>query len=186
MEPDLIQNSVAHETQDDLGPNLIRMKITDQIKELQTVLRDKSTSRSDFIFHADRLIRLVVEEGLNQLPYTKCSVITPTGYPYDGLKYERGNCGVSIMRSEGKLTVTLQWGSFIIMIISGTGNTVIQAINVLREHEVKEHNIIILNLFTTPAAVRSVLQTFPEVKLLTSEVHPVAPNHFGTKYFGTD
>ncbi|MEE6528289.1 hypothetical protein FKM82_030412 [Ascaphus truei] len=44
-------------------------------------------------------IRLVVEEGLNQLPYTECTVTTPTGYKYEGVKFEKGNCGVSIMRS---------------------------------------------------------------------------------------
>ena len=25
-----------------------------------------------------------------------------------------------------------------------------------------------------------------QMKILTSEIHPVAPNHFGQKYFGTD
>jgi hypothetical protein len=67
--------------------------------ELQTILRDKSTNRSDFKFYADRLIRLVIEESLNQLPYSECSVVTPTGAIYDGLKYRSGNCGVSIVRS---------------------------------------------------------------------------------------
>ena len=33
------------------------------------MIRDKVTSRSEFKFVADRLIRMVVEEGLNQLPY---------------------------------------------------------------------------------------------------------------------
>uniref|UniRef100_A0A0K8RJ75 Putative uracil phosphoribosyltransferase n=1 Tax=Ixodes ricinus TaxID=34613 RepID=A0A0K8RJ75_IXORI len=39
----------------------------------------RNPSRSEFVFYADRLIRLVVEEGLNQLSYTECTVITPTG-----------------------------------------------------------------------------------------------------------
>jgi hypothetical protein len=47
--------------------------------ELQTIIRDKTTSRSDFKFYADRLIRLVIEESLNQLSYSDCSVVTPTG-----------------------------------------------------------------------------------------------------------
>lgn len=59
----------------------------------------RNTTRSDFKFYADRLIRLVIEESLNQLPYTDCSVVTPTGAIYDGLKYRSGNCGVSIVRS---------------------------------------------------------------------------------------
>lgn len=69
---------------------------TDRLRELQTILRDKSvdclessfsldcklnfreTSHSEFVFSADRLIRLVVEDGLNKLPYHKCTVVTPT------------------------------------------------------------------------------------------------------------
>ena len=62
-------------------------------------ITSRNTSRSDFKFYADRLIRLVIEESLNQLPYTECSVVTPTGAIYDGLKYRSGNCGVSIIRS---------------------------------------------------------------------------------------
>ena len=70
--------------------------------------------------------------------------------------------------------------------IMSSGNTVIKAVNVLREHCVREDNIILANLFCTPHAVKSVLHAFPSMKILTSEVHPVAPNHFGQRYFGTD
>ncbi len=41
----------------------------------------------------------MIEESLNQLPYTPCTVVTPIGFPYDGLQFEKGNCGVSIVRS---------------------------------------------------------------------------------------
>lgn len=69
----------------------------------------RNTTRSDFKFYADRLIRLVIEESLNQLPYSDCSVVTPTGAIYDGLKYRSGNCGVSIVRSgEAMEQVTLR------------------------------------------------------------------------------
>lgn len=64
-----------------------------------TLFNFRNTTRSDFKFYADRLIRLVIEESLNQLPYSDCSVVTPTGAIYDGLKYRSGNCGVSIVRS---------------------------------------------------------------------------------------
>lgn len=63
------------------------------------MLQFRETSRSDFKFSADRLIRLVIEESLNQLPFTDCKVKTPTNSFYDGLKYKSGNCGVSIVRS---------------------------------------------------------------------------------------
>uniref|UniRef100_A0A3Q2KTN6 Uracil phosphoribosyltransferase homolog n=1 Tax=Equus caballus TaxID=9796 RepID=A0A3Q2KTN6_HORSE len=82
-----------------IGAQLKLLPMNDQIRELQTIIRDKTASRGDFMFSADRLIRLVVEEGLNQLPYKECMVTTPTGYKYDGVKFEKGNCGVSIMRS---------------------------------------------------------------------------------------
>lgn len=33
------------------------------------------------------------------MPFSKRVVITPTGSQYNGLKYQKGNCGVSIIRS---------------------------------------------------------------------------------------
>ncbi|XP_023712142.1 uracil phosphoribosyltransferase homolog isoform X2 [Cryptotermes secundus] len=88
-----------HDGVEDFGENLKVLPTSDQIKELQTILRDRNTTRSDFKFYADRLIRLVIEESLNQLPFSKCVVTTPTGASYQGLKYQKGNCGVSIVRS---------------------------------------------------------------------------------------
>ncbi|XP_029786546.1 uracil phosphoribosyltransferase homolog isoform X3 [Suricata suricatta] len=88
-----------YELSQQIGTQLKLLPMNDQIRELQTIIRDKTASRGDFMFSADRLIRLVVEEGLNQLPYKECMVTTPTGYKYEGVKFEKGNCGVSIMRS---------------------------------------------------------------------------------------
>lgn len=38
-------------------PKLHVMKMTHQIKGLHTIIRDKNTSRADFIFYSDRLMR---------------------------------------------------------------------------------------------------------------------------------
>jgi hypothetical protein len=84
--------------ENEFGKNFKILPVSDQIRELQTIIRDKLTTRSDFKFYADRLIRLVIEESLNLLPFRPHQVVTPTGATYDGLKYERGNCGVSIVR----------------------------------------------------------------------------------------
>ncbi|XP_050394191.1 uracil phosphoribosyltransferase homolog isoform X2 [Patella vulgata] len=220
--PDLIQNTVPSLIVDEqFEGNVKKLRITDNIKELQTVLRDKSTSRSDFIFYADRLIRLIVEEGLNQLPYKECSITTPTGHSYNGLRYEKGNCGVSIMRSGeameqglrdccrsirigkiliqsdedtheakvlyAKLPPDISRRKVLLMYpIMSTGNTVAQAMKVLREHKINEDNVILLNLFCTPQAAKNVISESPGITILTSEIHPVAPNHFGQKYFGTE
>lgn len=40
-EPDLVQDTLANNKDEDLGSNLIQLRVTDQIKELQTILRDK-------------------------------------------------------------------------------------------------------------------------------------------------
>ena len=57
-------------------------------------------------------IRLVIEESLNQLPYSPCTVVTPIGFPYDGLQFEKGNCGVSIVRSGEAMEQVLKHNFF--------------------------------------------------------------------------
>lgn len=47
-------------------------------------MRDRNTPRSDFIFYSDRIIRILVEEGLNYLPVHEKTVTTPTGIDYTG------------------------------------------------------------------------------------------------------
>ncbi|ORY93939.1 uracil phosphoribosyltransferase-domain-containing protein [Syncephalastrum racemosum] len=72
---------------------------TPQLKGLMTIIRSRDTPRADFIFYADRVIRLLVEEGLNHLPVMSKTVETPTGAKYEGLDFEGRICGVSIMRA---------------------------------------------------------------------------------------
>ncbi|MCH87002.1 uridine kinase-like protein 3-like [Trifolium medium] len=49
------------------------------IRGMHTLIRDSQTKKHDFVFYADRLIRLVVEHGLGHLPFTEKQVVTPTG-----------------------------------------------------------------------------------------------------------
>jgi uracil phosphoribosyltransferase len=63
------------------------------------MIRDKRTVRADFIFYSNRIIRLLVEEGLNHLPVVEQSVTTPVDRAYLGVKFEGKICGVSIMRA---------------------------------------------------------------------------------------
>ena len=64
-----------------------------------TIIRNRSTDRSEFVFYSDRIIRLLVEEGLNHLPFAETTVQTPTGADYAGLAFTGKVCGVSIMRA---------------------------------------------------------------------------------------
>lgn len=63
------------------------------------IVRDKNTSRGDFVFYSDRIIRLLVEEGLNQLPVEAAKIETPLNVPYDGCAFKGKICGVSIIRA---------------------------------------------------------------------------------------
>lgn len=79
--------------------NINVLKYTPQLKALFTMIRDRNTKRTDFIFYSDRIIRLLVEEGLNLLPVTKKNIITPTGASFSGVDFEGEICAVAIIRS---------------------------------------------------------------------------------------
>uniref|UniRef100_A0A8C5BS40 Uracil phosphoribosyltransferase homolog n=1 Tax=Gadus morhua TaxID=8049 RepID=A0A8C5BS40_GADMO len=206
--PDLVSNSgsenvsIQAESQESLGPQLKLLPLNDQIRELQTIIRDKSTSRGDFVFCADRLIRLVVEEGLNQLPYSECTVTTPTG-ECEAMEQGLRDCcrsirigKILIQSDEETQKAKVYYAKFppdiyrrkvlLMYPILSTGNTVIEAVRVLIEHGVQPRHIILLSLFSTPHGAKSIIQEFPDITILTTEVHPVAPTHFGQRYFGTD
>lgn len=70
-----------------------------QTRGMHTIIRDVKTNKTDFVFYADRLLRLVVEAGLGHLPFAEHTVITPTGSQYVGVNFAKKLCGVSIIRS---------------------------------------------------------------------------------------
>ena len=61
-----------------LPPSVFTLPQTAQLEALYTIIRDKDTKRGDFLFYSDRIIRLLVEEGLNHLPVVPKTVQTPT------------------------------------------------------------------------------------------------------------
>ncbi|CAJ0767845.1 3759_t:CDS:2, partial [Entrophospora sp. SA101] len=82
-----------------IPPNVVCLPRTNQIDALLTIIRDKNTTRGDFIFYSDRIIRLIVEEGLNHLPVVENKIKTPTGSEFEGAAFKGKICGVSIMRA---------------------------------------------------------------------------------------
>lgn len=80
-------------------PNVHLLTQTSQLLGLYTIIRDKKTKRSDFIFYSDRIIRLLVEEGLNHLPVTPKTITTETNQTFDGVSFMGKICGVSIVRA---------------------------------------------------------------------------------------
>ncbi len=75
------------------------LRMTPQLRILLTIIRDKHTKRNDFIFYADRINRLLVEEGLNFLPVQERIVETRTGAQYIGAEFVGKICAVPIMRA---------------------------------------------------------------------------------------
>ncbi|KAH3673181.1 hypothetical protein WICMUC_003799 [Wickerhamomyces mucosus] len=82
-----------------LSPNVLLLEQTNQLKGLFSIIRSKDTHRSDFVFYSDRIIRLLVEKGLEQLPVETHDVQTPLDVTYEGVKFLGKICGVSIVRA---------------------------------------------------------------------------------------
>ncbi|KAJ3055265.1 Uracil phosphoribosyltransferase, synthesizes UMP from uracil [Rhizophlyctis rosea] len=78
---------------------VVVLESTPELKSLMSIIRNKDTARGDFIFYSDRIIRFLVEEALNHLPFVSKTIETPTGFKYEGLAFQGKICGVSIMRA---------------------------------------------------------------------------------------
>lgn len=74
-------------------------KLDSEQPDRSSMIRDRNTARADFIFYSNRIIRLLVEEGLNHLPVFENVITTPVGRSYSGVKFQGKICGVSIMRA---------------------------------------------------------------------------------------
>jgi len=48
-----------------------------------------------------------------------------------------------------------------------------KAVEVLKDHGVPEEHVVLINLFCTPAAAKRIVQKFPHMKVLTTEIHEV-------------
>lgn len=89
-------------------PLPIIIKTTNQIRMMHTKIRDRTTPRYEFIFYADRLIRILIERVLELLPMSESVVETPTGSKYLGCMPASHICGVSIERSGGSMVQGLR------------------------------------------------------------------------------
>ncbi|KAI7734421.1 hypothetical protein M8C21_004070 [Ambrosia artemisiifolia] len=180
-------------------PNLYVIHSTFQIRGMHTLIRDAKTTKHDFVFYSDRLIRLVVEHGLGHLPFTEKQVTTPTGSVYTGVDFCKRLCGVSVIRSgesmENALRACCKGIKIGKILIHREGNSAVQAIKLLIKKGVPEANILFLNLISAPQGVHVVCKEFPRIKIVTSEIETglnqefrVVPGmgEFGDRYFGTD
>uniref|UniRef100_A0A673ABE5 Uridine-cytidine kinase n=1 Tax=Sphaeramia orbicularis TaxID=375764 RepID=A0A673ABE5_9TELE len=89
----------AHQAQP-LPQTLSVLESTPQVKGMHTIIRNKETSRDEFIFYSKRLMRLLIERALSFLPSQVHIVQTPQGEDYEGRTFHgKRITGVSILRA---------------------------------------------------------------------------------------
>lgn len=89
----------AHQGQP-LPKTLSVMESTPQVRGMHTIIRNKETSRDEFIFYSKRLMRLLIEHALSFLPLKPVTVETPQGTVYEGKRLSgKRITGVSILRA---------------------------------------------------------------------------------------
>ncbi|RKP11580.1 hypothetical protein BJ684DRAFT_6406, partial [Piptocephalis cylindrospora] len=88
--------------------SVVLLPQTKQLHAMHTILRDRKTSRDDFLFFSERVGRLIVEKALGQLPFRECTVETPMGLPYEGVISDVRVCGVSILRAGSAMELSLR------------------------------------------------------------------------------
>ncbi|GAA0742116.1 uracil phosphoribosyltransferase [Dactylosporangium roseum] len=72
---------------------------TPRLRALHTTIRDRSVDRDTFVLTSGRIIRQLVEAGLELLPFEPRDVQTPVGRTYHGTRVAPPICGVSIARA---------------------------------------------------------------------------------------
>ncbi|XP_007902671.1 uridine-cytidine kinase-like 1 isoform X3 [Callorhinchus milii] len=96
---DIAALASAHQGQP-LPDKLSVLESTPQVRGMHTIIRNKDTSRDEFIFYSKRLMRLLIEHALSFLPLKPVTVETPQGELYEGKRFGgKRITGVSILRA---------------------------------------------------------------------------------------
>lgn len=66
------------------------------VQGIYTVLRDRTSTRQDFIFFTDRLATLLVERAMEKLPYREVTIETPVGVQSKGKTIDVEVCSSTI------------------------------------------------------------------------------------------
>ena len=88
--------------------NLVIMSDSYQARGLHTIIRSKNVDRDEIVFYSNRLMRLLIEEGLGLLPFKRKTIITPTGHRFYGVGFIAGIIGLSLMPDGGTMENSLR------------------------------------------------------------------------------
>jgi uracil phosphoribosyltransferase len=81
---------------------------TPQLRALHTVMRDRDADRTAFVTSARRVMRLLLERALDELPHERHDVETPVGATYEGVRLAVPVCGVSVVRAGDSMETELR------------------------------------------------------------------------------
>uniref|UniRef100_A0A9J8BML9 Uridine-cytidine kinase n=2 Tax=Cyprinus carpio TaxID=7962 RepID=A0A9J8BML9_CYPCA len=199
----------AHQGQP-LPKTLSVMESTPQVRGMHTIIRNKETSRDEFIFYSKRLMRLLIEHALSFLPLK----ITGVSILRAGETMEQALMAVCKDIRLGKILIQTNHDTgepelhylrlpkdisedYVILMDStvSTGAAALMAVRVLLDHDVQEDKIFLLSLLMAEMGVHSVAYAFPKVRIITTAVDKnvndefhIIPGigNFGDRYFGTD
>lgn len=88
--------------------NLVIMSDSYQIRGLHTIIRSKQVDRDEMVFYSNRLMRLLIEEGLGLLPFKRKTITTPTEHVFYGVGFTAGIIGLSLMPDGGTMENSLR------------------------------------------------------------------------------
>ncbi|XP_053430872.1 uridine-cytidine kinase-like 1 isoform X6 [Nycticebus coucang] len=186
------------------------LKSTPQVRGMHTIIRDKETSRDEFIFYSKRLMRLLIEHALSFLPFqiTGVSILRAGETMEPALRavckdVRIGTILIQTNQLTGepelhylRLPKDISDDHVILMDCTvSTGAAAMMAVRVLLDHDVPEDKIFLLSLLMAEMGVHSVAYAFPRVKIITTAVDKrvndlfrIIPGigNFGDRYFGTD
>ncbi|XP_062427256.1 uridine-cytidine kinase-like 1 isoform X2 [Rhea pennata] len=199
----------AHQGQP-LPKTLSVLENTPQVRGMHTIIRNKDTTRDEFIFYSKRLMRLLIEHALSFLPLK----ITGVSILRAGETMEQALTAVCKDIRLGKILIQTNHDTgepelhylrlpkeisedYVILMDStvSTGAAAMMAVRVLLDHDVQEDRIFLLSLLMAEMGVHSVAYAFPRVRIITTAVDKrineefhIIPGigNFGDRYFGTD
>nr|XP_057907347.1 uridine-cytidine kinase-like 1 isoform X7 [Doryrhamphus excisus] len=199
----------AHQAQP-LPQTLSVLESTPQVRGMHTIIRNKETSRDEFIFYSKRLMRLLIERALSFLPsqITGVSILRAGETMEPALRavckdVRIGKILIQTNQDTGepelhylRLPKDISEDHVILMDCTvSTGAAAMMAVRVLLDHDVQEDKILLVSLLMAEMGVHSVAYAFPQVKIITTAVDKkvndlfhIIPGigNFGDRYFGTD
>ncbi|XP_019724082.1 uridine-cytidine kinase-like 1 isoform X8 [Hippocampus comes] len=156
---DMAALASAHQAQP-LPQTLSVLESTPQVKGMHTIIRNKETSRDEFIFYSKRLMRLLIERALSFLPSQVHVVQTPQGEDYEGRTFHgKRITGVSILRAGETMEPALRAvckdvriGKILIQTNQDTGEPEVQLHYLRLPKDISEDHVILMDCTVSTGA----------------------------------